>query len=88
MVAMDVGTALGVALFVEVVYGLPGLGRLLITALQGFSGFDRPVIVGIVLVTGAVVILANLVADLLAGVIDPRIRLTGRSRAHRAAEDG
>jgi peptide/nickel transport system permease protein len=86
MVAMDIGTALGVALFVEVVYGLPGLGRLLITALQGFSGFDRPVIVGIVLVTGAVVVLANLIADLLAGVIDPRIRLTG-SRAHRAAQD-
>ena len=38
MVAMDVGTALGIALFVEVVYGLPGLGRLLIVALQGFSG--------------------------------------------------
>jgi peptide/nickel transport system permease protein len=87
MVAMDVGTALGVALFVEVVYGLPGLGRLLITALQGFSGFDRPVIVGIVLVTGAVVILANLVADLLSGVLDPRIRLSENARQHVGAGD-
>ena len=78
MVAMDVGAALGIALFVEVVYGLPGLGRLLIVALQGFSGFDRPVIVGIVLVTGAVVILANVVADLLAGAIDPRARTRDR----------
>ena len=77
MVAMDVGTALGVALFIEVVYGLPGLGRQLIVALQGFAGFDRPVIVGIVLVTGAVVILANLAADLLVGVIDPRARTGG-----------
>lgn len=74
MVAMDIGTALGIALFIEVVYGLPGLGRLLIVALQGFSGFDRPVIVGVVLVTGAVVILANLAADLLSGAIDPRMR--------------
>ena len=82
MVAMDVGTALGVALFIEVVYGLPGLGRQLIVALQGFAGFDRPVIVGIVLVTGAVVILANLAADLLVGVIDPRAR-TGGSRGAR-----
>jgi len=81
MVAMDVGTALGIALFVEVVYGLPGLGRLLITALQGFSGFDRPVIVGIVLVSGAAVVLANLAADLLAGVIDPRIRAGSRRGA-------
>jgi peptide/nickel transport system permease protein len=74
MVAMDVGTALGIALFIEVVYGLPGLGRLLIVALQGFSGFDRPVIVGIVLVTGVVVVLANIVADLLSAMIDPRVR--------------
>jgi peptide/nickel transport system permease protein len=82
MVAMDVGTALGVALFIEVVFGLPGLGRQLIIALQGFAGFDRPVIVGIVLVTGAVVVLANLAADLLVGVIDPRAR-TGGSRGTR-----
>lgn len=88
MVAMDVGTAVGVALFVEVVYGLPGLGRLLIVALQGIAGFDRPVIVGIVLVTGAVVILANLAADLLAGVIDPRARVTRRrGRAPLGAGD-
>lgn len=81
MVALDVGAALGIALFIEVVYGLPGLGRLLIVALQGFSGFDRPVIVGIVLVTGAVVILANVVADLLAGTIDPRARTRDHHRA-------
>jgi len=87
MVAMDVGTALGIALFVEVVYGLPGLGRLLIVALQGIAGFDRPVIVGIVLVTGAVVVLANLAADLFAGAIDPRIRATGRRGARLGAGD-
>jgi peptide/nickel transport system permease protein len=87
MVAMDVGTALGVALFVEVVYGLPGLGLLLITALQGIAGFDRPVIVGIVLVTGGVVIVANLVADLLVGVIDPRARGAGGSGARLGAGD-
>ncbi len=88
MVAMDVGTALGVALFIEVVYGLPGLGRLLIIALQGFAGFDRPVIVGVVLVTGAVVILANLAADLLVGVIDPRARAgSGRGGARLGAGD-
>ena len=87
MVAMDVGTALGVALFIEVVYGLPGLGRQLIVALQGFAGFDRPVIVGIVLVTGAVVILANLAADLLVGVIDPRARTGGGRGARLGAGD-
>jgi peptide/nickel transport system permease protein len=74
MVAMDVGTALGIALFVEVVYGLPGLGRLLIVAVQGFVGFDRPVIVGIVLASGAAVIVVTFVADVLAAAIDPRVR--------------
>jgi peptide/nickel transport system permease protein len=78
MVAMDVGTALGIALFVEVVYGLPGLGRLLVVALQGFVGFDRPVIIAIVLVGGATVIVVSFVADLLAAAIDPRMRSAGR----------
>lgn len=87
MVAMDAGTALGIALFIEVVYGLPGLGRLLIVALQGFVGFDRPVIVGIVLVTGTVVILANVAADLLAGVLDPRVRAGGRRGAQLGVGD-
>ncbi len=84
MVATDVGTALGVALFVEVVYGLPGLGRLLVAALQGFVGFDRPVIVGIVLVAGAAVIVVTLVADLLAAVIDPRVRMNDRGLEGRS----
>ena len=88
MVAMDVGTALGIALFVEVVFGLPGLGFLLITALQDFAGFDRPVIVGIVLVTGTVVIVANLAADLVAGVIDPRVRVRGARGAPLGGGDG
>ena len=74
MVAMDVGTALGIALFIEVVYGLPGLGRLLMVAVQGEFGYDRPVIVGIVLVAGTAVIVVTAVADLLVAVIDPRVR--------------
>jgi peptide/nickel transport system permease protein len=87
MVAMDVGTALGIALFIEVVYGLPGLGRLLIVSLQGFVGFDRPVIIGIVLVAGATVIVVTLVADLLAAAVDPRVRQAGR-RSGRVGSGG
>jgi peptide/nickel transport system permease protein len=87
MVAMDVGTALGIALFIEVVYGLPGLGRLLIVSLQGFVGFDRPVIIGIVLVAGATVVVVTLVADLLAAAVDPRVRQAGR-RSGRVGSGG
>lgn len=72
MAGMDLGTALGVSLYVEIVFGLPGLGSLLVGSLQGVAGFDRPMIVGIVLVVGAAVVLANLAADLVAARMDPR----------------
>lgn len=79
-IATDIGAMLGVALYVEVVFQLPGLGYLFLRAVQGTVGFDRPVIIGVVLVVGAAVILGNLVADLLVARLDPRVRLGGRGR--------
>ena len=78
--ATDIGAILGVALYVEVVFRLPGLGRLFLVAVRGDVGFDRPVIVGIVLVVGTAVILGNLVADLIVARLDPRVRLDERGR--------
>ncbi len=78
--ATDIGAILGVALYVEVVFRLPGLGRLFLVAVQGDVGFDRPVIVGIVLVVGTAVIVGNLVADLIVARLDPRVRLDERGR--------
>jgi peptide/nickel transport system permease protein len=78
--ATDIGAILGVALYVEVVFRLPGLGRLFLVAVQGDVGFDRPVIVGIVLIVGAAVILGNLAADLIVARLDPRVRLDERGR--------
>ena len=73
MLGMDIGLALGGAIFTETVFGLPGLGQI---ALESIQGFDLPVTQGIV-VFGTVAILAfNLFVDLLYAVIDPRIRLT------------
>ena len=85
MVGMDAGMAVGIALYVETVFALPGLGRTTIGALQGFTGFDLPVIVGIVLVTAIAIILLNLVVDLLLYAIDPTIARKGRKAAARAA---
>jgi peptide/nickel transport system permease protein len=73
-IATDTGAALGVALYVESVFGMPGLGYRFLTAIQGTVGFDRPMIVAIVLVVGAAVIMANLVSDLLVAALDPRAR--------------
>lgn len=56
--------------FVETVFGLPGLGRLLVTSVQ-FNDF--PVTQGIVLIVAAWIVLINLIIDLLYAVVDPRV---------------
>jgi peptide/nickel transport system permease protein len=79
MTAMDAGMAIGVAMYIETVFGLPGLGRTLIRALAGFQGYDLPVILGVTLVAAAGIILLNLVADIVLLVVDPTIaRRQGR----------
>jgi peptide/nickel transport system permease protein len=82
MVATDAGTALTAAIYIETIFGLPGLGHLAVTALSGefFQGqYDLPLIVAIVFAVGVFVVILNAVADLAAAWIDPRIR----SRAAR-----
>lgn len=56
--------------FVEYVFGLPGLGGLLVTAVRNS---DIPVIQGLVLIVGMWIIFANLLVDLSYAVIDPRV---------------
>ena len=73
MLGMDIGIALGGAIFTESVYGLPGLGK---TAITAIDGFDLPVTQGVVVFATLVIITFNLVVDLLYAVIDPRIRLS------------
>jgi peptide/nickel transport system permease protein len=74
MVGMDVGLAFGGALFIEVVYGLPGMGKLLV---RGLAGGDLPVIMGVVLVVSFTVAIANLIVDIIYTWIDPRVRAVG-----------
>jgi oligopeptide transport system permease protein len=57
--------------FVETVYSIPGLGRYFV---QSISERDYPVILGTVLLLGAVVSVMNLVVDLLYPLLDPRIK--------------
>jgi peptide/nickel transport system permease protein len=72
MLGMDIGVALGGAIFTENVYSLPGLGQ---TALDSITNFDLPVTQGIVVFATFAIIVFNLMVDLLYAVIDPRIRL-------------
>jgi len=61
-----------VATVVEVVFAWPGIGRLLY---EGITFRDFPVVQGVVLMGGAMIVIVNLVVDILYAVIDPRIRL-------------
>ena len=73
MLGMDIGLAMGGAIFTESVFGLPGIGR---TAVQALEGFDLPTVQGIVVFATVAIIVFNLAVDLLYAVIDPRIRLS------------
>jgi peptide/nickel transport system permease protein len=79
MTAMEAGMAVSVLLYIEVVYGIGGLGRLSLTAFSGEVGYDRPMIAAIVLVIGIAIIGLNLIVDLLYPVIDPRV-VVGQDR--------
>ncbi|CAM5227514.1 ABC transporter permease [Streptomyces spiroverticillatus] len=71
--ALDFGSMFGGAVLTESLFGLPGLGRELVEAVKVV---DLPVVVGMVLVTGFFVVLANAVADLLYAVADRRVVLS------------
>jgi peptide/nickel transport system permease protein len=71
IVFYSVGAIFGGAVIVEAVYSWPGLGQL---TYQSIENLDYPVIQGVFLLASAAVIAMNLVADLLYGYIDPRVR--------------
>ena len=67
----SIGELIGGSVLVEQVFSYPGLGQ---TAVAAGLGGDLPLLLGITLVNSALVFGGNLAADLLYGVIDPRIR--------------
>ncbi|GAA4965948.1 peptide/nickel transport system permease protein [Nonomuraea thailandensis] len=70
--------SLSAALFVEQVFSLPGIGTLL---LQAVIDKDIPVVQGLAVLLGAMVVLVNLVVDLLGLALDPRTRTTSKAGA-------
>ncbi|MFC8589581.1 ABC transporter permease [Streptomyces sp. NPDC057217] len=71
--AVDLGSMFGGAVLTESLFGIPGLGK---TLIDGVRQIDLPVVVGVVLVMGTAVVLANVVADLLYAAADRRVVLT------------
>lgn len=74
IVAINLGTLLGVTVIVENIFSLPGIGHELLSAI---SNRDVPVVEGTVVVFAIIVVLANLLADLLYSALDPRVRYGG-----------
>ena len=73
IMALDIGALFGGLIITEQIFSIPGMGRVFIEAL---NAGDAPVLVAWMLVTAIFVVLFNLLADVLYGVLDPRIRLT------------
>jgi len=68
---LQIGVLLGTTVVVEQIFSVPGVGQQLLSAIQNE---DVPVVEGIVMVIATITVLANLIADVLYAVLDPRIR--------------
>jgi len=72
LASISFGTFFGGTVITETIYGLPGMGRYFIDALNGGETYE---IMAWLMLTAIMVILFNLIGDVLLGVLDPKIRL-------------
>lgn len=82
MVGMEVGTAIGICIYIESAFGIFGLGRAAVFAMGGaLTSIDLPFTLAIVTVITVIVVVGNLIVDLLYAIFDPRAgRETARGR--------
>lgn len=73
----SISEIIGGSVLVEQVFSYPGLGQ---AAVAAGTGSDVPLLMGITLITAAIVFFGNYIADLLYGAVDPRIRKGGRTK--------
>ena len=73
--AMQVGFMLGGSLIIEVVFNYPGLGKVMLGAL---NSRDYPLMQGILLMSTILMLSANFLADMMLLILDPRLRKQGR----------
>lgn len=72
LVGLQAPLVIGGAVIIEQIFGIPGMGTLLLDAV---NQRDYPIITGVFLVVGLAVMLINLVVDLSYGLLDPRVRV-------------
>jgi peptide/nickel transport system permease protein len=71
IIAINLGYVVAGAITAEIVFAWPGIGTLTVDAL---ATRDYPVLQGVFLLLSTTVVAANLVADLVYGLLDPRVR--------------
>ena len=76
IVGLSLPDLLAGAVVTESLFGWPGMGQL---AVKAASGRDPALMMGVILVVATAVLVSNLITDILYGVVDPRVRLGGRS---------
>ena len=76
VIGLQFGDLLAGAVLTETVFAWPGLGRLIIDAA---GQRDFPLLMGVFIMSASLAISANIITDLLYMVVDPRIRLSGKS---------
>jgi len=72
LAGLQLVNTINVAVVIEVIFSWPGIGRLMI---EGLLSRDFPVVQGVALMAGAMIVSVNLLVDILYAYIDPRIRL-------------
>ncbi|WP_353645805.1 ABC transporter permease [Mesorhizobium sp. WSM2239] len=72
MIGIDIGLFMSGIVVVESVFGWPGIGQL---AWQAIQRIDIPIIMGVTMVSAFAIVIGNLLADLIAPLVDPRIKL-------------
>ncbi|MCC3767250.1 ABC transporter permease [Streptomyces sp. UNOC14_S4] len=72
MSAVDFGSLLGGTMLTETMFGLPGVGQMLVRSVQTV---DLPVVVAVVMLIGAAVVVANIIGDMLYALADRRVAL-------------
>jgi peptide/nickel transport system permease protein len=88
MIGMEIGTALGVCIYIENSFGLPGIATDAVFYMGGNTGLDLPMILAIVFLLGLIVVVGNAVVDVLYALIDPRPRLARSRVVAKAAVGG
>jgi peptide/nickel transport system permease protein len=71
LMALDLPLIFSGALFTEVIFSWPGMGRLFFAAADRR---DYPLLMAIIMITATLIVVANLLADVLYAWLDPRIR--------------